>query len=90
LNDISVMLNMEILQEWTSLWINVCIIWHTLLLVVSTLIVRLSSNQLDFVKVNRISYLQNIRRDVGRTLNMHLGCCRLDLKSFANQLVCGT
>ena len=36
------------------------------------------------------SYLQNIRRDVGRTSNVHFECFKPDLKSSVNQLACGT
>uniref|UniRef100_A0A0D3CDN6 Uncharacterized protein n=1 Tax=Brassica oleracea var. oleracea TaxID=109376 RepID=A0A0D3CDN6_BRAOL len=43
-----------------------------------------------FLKVYQTSYLDKFRRDVERTLNVHLECCMIDLKSFANQLACGT
>jgi hypothetical protein len=47
---------------------------------VSTLRIQLSTNRLDFLKVNLISYLQKIRRDVGRTLNVAFGVLQARFK----------
>ena len=55
---------------------------------VSIHLIQLSSNKSDFFKVNHTSYLQNIKKGIGRTLSAHLGYYRLGLKSFVNQLAC--